>query len=143
MFNLINPYIDSGIESCMFNLSLIGHVSFNRVVTLNFLLNSISSDCLLIFKPLHHLFKRNSLNANFLQLYHLSNRDTHFYTINFKQFIFQPWNAYLTEIPNFHTLNWFIMQLYHPTSPVQRNYPIFTPLTNLLSNYATYPQEIS
>jgi len=33
MFNLINPYIDSGVESCMFNLSLIGHVSFNRYLT--------------------------------------------------------------------------------------------------------------
>ena len=32
------------------------------------------------------------------------------------------------------------MQLYHP---VQRNYPIFTPLTDLLSNYTTYPKEIS
>jgi hypothetical protein len=44
--------------------------------------------------------------------------------------IFQPWNAYPTDIPNFHTLDWIFMQLYHPTSPIQKNYPIFTPSTD-------------
>ena len=101
------------------------------IVTLNFLLNSISSDCLLIFKPLHHLFKRNSLNTIFLQLYHLSNRDTDFYTINFMFSHGMP----ITEIPNFHTIYRIFLRLYHPTSPIQRKYRIFTPLTDLLCKY--------
>jgi hypothetical protein len=31
-------------------------------------------------------------------------------------------------------LSWFIKQLHHPTSAIQRKYPIFTPLTDFLSN---------
>jgi len=75
--------------------------------------------------------------------------------------IILPYITYPTEIPNFYTLNWIFMQLYHPTkeipnfhtldqfveklycptSPIQRKYPIFTPLFEFLSNYTIYPSK--
>ena len=47
---------------------------------------------------------------------------------------YTPWNTYPTEIPNFHTLNWFFKQFIDFSAIIQWKYLIFTPLTDFLSN---------